>query len=91
MSGGHWDYDQNKVSNLVEDLEKSYDFIHQEYDVHTIAVLQHAMWHLRVAAVQIQRLDWLVSGDDSQKTFHKRLIDDLSEAKNSYKNFLASK
>ena len=34
---------------------------------------------LKKCHVHMQRLDWLLSGDDGQKTYHKRLAEDLEK------------
>ena len=32
---------------------------------------------MRAAAIYAQRIDWLVSGDDGEETFHQRLAEEL--------------
>jgi len=34
--------------------------------------------NLELAGIYLQRIDWLVSGDDSEESFHERLQEDLS-------------
>jgi hypothetical protein len=34
-----------------------------------------------MAQIYAQRIDWLVSGDDNEDSFHKRLAKDLAEVK----------
>jgi hypothetical protein len=33
--------------------------------------------HLHKAQIYVQRIDWLVSGDDSEDSFHQRLAQDI--------------
>ena len=36
---------------------------------------------LNKAFVYVNRIDWLLSGDDGEETFHKRLKEDLEKLK----------
>jgi len=36
---------------------------------------------LKEAQIYAQRIDWLLSGDDGEETFHKRLKEDLDKLK----------
>lgn len=40
--------------------------------------MREAVKQLKIAAVYAQRIDWLLSGDDSEESFIKRLSDDLN-------------
>ena len=40
-----------------------------------------AVWYLKQALVYTQRIDWLLSGDDGEETFHERLKKDLEKLK----------
>jgi len=51
------------------------------YSLETIQEFKNAIKALRVASVYAQRVDWLLSGDDGEKTFHSRLKADLKELK----------
>lgn len=93
MSGGHFNYDQYKISYLADEVE---GLIHNNddetlnewgdpkgrgYSPETIAEFQKGLRVLREAFVYVQRIDWLVSGDDGEDTFLKRLADDLRSLK----------
>ena len=45
----------------------------------TILYMRAAVDRLRRAAIYAQRIDWMLSGDDSENTFHERLKEDLDE------------
>ena len=47
------------------------------YRFKTLQEMRRAVKYLRVAAVYAQRVDWLMSGDDSEEKFMERLINDL--------------
>ena len=43
----------------------------------TINTFKTGLKYIRLAYIYAQRIDWLLSGDDGEDNFHKRLIDDL--------------
>lgn len=61
-----------------EDGEEIY---FQDYEPETIEEFRKAIKVLREAAVYAQRIDWLLSGDDGEETFHKRLKEELGKLK----------
>ena len=91
MSGGHFDYYQHHINDIVASIQKVIDDNDSEqtdeygnpFSYHlsekTISEFKNAVAVLRRASVYAQRVDWLVSGDDSEEDFHDRLLDDLSE------------
>jgi hypothetical protein len=48
------------------------------YSDETIKELNNAIKQLRIAHIYAQRVDYLLSGDDSEKDFHKRLNEELN-------------
>lgn len=52
-----------------------------DYSSETIEEFKKAVNIIRQAAVYAQRIDWLLSGDDGEDTFHKRLKEELSKLK----------
>ena len=85
MSGGFFDHDQYKIgqiAGLIEDIiyenrkpdENNWFY---DFDEHTIAEFNKAIEHLKIAQIYAHRIDWLVSGDDGEETFHERLKADL--------------
>lgn len=82
MSGGHFDYDQYKIGYIAESIRSLIDKNDLEeypYSNKTIIKFNEAICILKRAEVYVQRVDWLVSGDDGEETFHKRLKEDLSK------------
>lgn len=49
-----------------------------EYTEETIKEFKTAIRTLRMAQVYAQRVDWLISGDDGEDSFHERLAEDLA-------------
>ena len=79
MSGGRFNYEQDGIQVVIEELEQlpldeleGLDAIAQSNYFALIAELKKCHVHM-------QRLDWLLSGDDGQKTYHKRLAEDLAK------------
>lgn len=89
MSGGHFDYDQNRIGSIadsVDDLIATNDCdepdtfgdpIGRHYRPETIAKFREAHRILRLAHVMAQRIDWLVSGDDGEDSFHERWAEEV--------------
>ena len=93
MSGGHFNYDQYKINDIADDIQSLIDNndisqpdewgcrIGFGYSKETIDKFKDAVYHLRMANIYAQRVDWLVSGDDSEESFHERLKDELKKLK----------
>lgn len=84
MSGGYFDYKQHVIDDIaseIEELIEENDGVGYHYSPATIIEFKSALAFLRYAAVYAQRIDWLVSGDDAEETFHKRLQDDLEKVR----------
>lgn len=60
---------------LNDDGEEIYQ---PEYSEETINEFKNAIRNLRMAQVYAQRVDWLISGDDGEDSFHRRLAEDLT-------------
>ena len=54
------------------------DNFHTEYPEEVIEEFKKGLEIIKQAQVYIQRLDWLLSGDDGEESFLKRLKDDLT-------------
>jgi hypothetical protein len=57
------------------------DLYHHRYPDHVIEKFKEGVRILREAQVYAHRIDWLVSGDDGEESFARRLKDDLEMAK----------
>lgn len=67
-----WDYDKN--GELYPWAKYYYCF-----DNDIIEKFKEGYWKLREAQVFAQRIDWLLSGDDDEDSFRKRLKEDIEE------------
>jgi hypothetical protein len=88
MSGGHFDYDQYKIGVIREDVEGLIKANEWDYSENTIARFHEAVYFLTMAEIYAQRIDWLVSGDDGEDSFHRRLEQELEKVKNEYYYFI---
>lgn len=70
MSGGYFDYAQTNIGSIADSINGLIDQI--EYKPETIAKFRQAQQALVRAYKMAQRIDWLLSGDDSEDTFHQR-------------------
>ena len=83
MSGGHFDYKQDEILEIFEEVtdiittnDNGYKFSSK-----TIAEFKMGRKVLMEAYIYAQRFDWLLCGDDGEESFIERLNDDLMEAK----------
>jgi hypothetical protein len=87
MSGGRFGYSQHRLFDIVEGIKEiiEHNTIPDEwgnannFSDETIEEFRKGIEILNRAYVYAQRIDWLVSGDDSEPYFHKRLQEDLKE------------
>lgn len=94
MSGGHFEYKQYTLGAIAEDIDRlinkalnyldnppkedDYERCYQ-YRQETIDKFTQTRDALIEAAKMVQRVDWLVSGDDSEDSFHKRWQEEIKE------------
>jgi hypothetical protein len=93
MSGGHFNYKQHTLLDMADDIgseiltndstEKNEwgNNIGSHYSPETIAEFEKAVKALKLAYVYAQRIDWLLSCDDGEDSFHRRLQAQLGELK----------
>ena len=73
MSGAYFDWID------FDDIEEKLLLqIHSQYSDETIEEFKCALNLLKTTRIYIKRIDWLVSGDDSEESFHERLQEELS-------------
>lgn len=92
MSGGHFDYKQYQIGYIADEIEHLIetndsdeenewgDKIGAHYLLETIAEFKKALAILKLAQIYAHRIDWLVSGDDGEDSFHRRLAKDIAKA-----------
>ena len=55
---------------------------HYEYSEEHIKMFKDAIYNIKKAQIYMQRLDWMLSGDDGEDTFLERLKSDLKKLEN---------
>ena len=81
MSGGYFDYVQYQIKDAADKLEtviREADD-EQSYSIETIQEFVEGYQYLVYAAAFLHRIDWLLSGDDGEENFHKRLAEDIDK------------
>jgi hypothetical protein len=85
MSGGHFQYKQWEIGNIADEVEQLIltndseeldcwgDRKGSHFNPETIEEFKKGLTVLRQAHVYAQRIDWLVSGDDGEDSFLRRL------------------
>ena len=87
MSGGHFDYQQymlHDIAVMIDELVASNNEpdtfgYARNYSEDTIKKFKSASATLELAGAMAQRIDWLVSGDDSEDTFNARWKEEVEE------------
>ena len=94
MSGGFFNHSQYTLDQSAADIEDEIYYNDSEevneyndkrgngFSEDTIQEFKLAVWYLKQAMVYTQRIDWLLSGDDGEETFHQRLKRDLEKLVN---------
>jgi hypothetical protein len=62
------------------------DLYHYEYPSEVIKEFKEAVKHLRMAQIYAHRVDWLLSGDDGEESFLRRLNNEKTEYLNKLSN-----
>lgn len=94
MSGGAFDYKQSHIDGIADNIE--YEILVElgliqdgetprDLKPETIMELIRAYGMLKDSYIWTKRIDWLLSGDDSERTFHERLRLDGEKARNEIK------
>ena len=93
MSGGHYDYKQYEINHIADAIQQvietngstetdeyGYTISHQ-FSPETIEEFKKGLIILQQAFVYAHRMDWLLSCDDGEDSFHRRLAADLAKIK----------
>lgn len=92
MSGGHFDYVQYRINDIISDIEKLIENNDVEdewgykrgFNPDTIQKFRETIQVLERGEAMAQRVDWLVSGDDGEESFHRRWDEELNKLKEKY-------
>jgi hypothetical protein len=91
MSGGHFDYAQYRINDIALEIDEVIESNNDqtitlwgckkgnEYPPAIIDKFKEAAHTLRQAQEMAQRVDWLLSGDDSEDSFLRRWDEEVRE------------
>lgn len=80
MSGGHFNFSEYAISDIYNEIQRVIDEEDgYNFNSETISEFQKGIRLLKEARVYARRIDYLLSGDDGEDTFHQRLEDDLGK------------
>jgi hypothetical protein len=79
MSGGHFNYSQYHIQSIADEIEGIIDENRYDFSGETINRLAEGLTILKMAYIYAQRIDWLLSGDDGEEYFHRRLVNDIAK------------
>ena len=85
MSGGHFNHDQYKLIQIADQIQNAIDNNDTldeygqacGYSPETLTEFANAVNQLRTAHIYANRIDYLLSGDDGEDNFHRRLKNEL--------------
>jgi hypothetical protein len=78
MSGGYFDYVQYRINDICDSLEKIIKDNPYDYDEKTLDKFRQAFITTEQAYLMIHRIDWLLSCDDSEESFHEQWEQEIS-------------
>ena len=88
MSGGAFDYKQNGIRDIIQQVEDIYENPAlgglDEISGELAFVITNALFALKAAYIYAQRLDWYISGDDDEYTMYERLGEELDELEKEF-------
>jgi len=78
MSGGHFEYKQYEIDRIADQVEQIViDQDKYAFKKEVVDEIKKGYEIILKAATYAQRIDWLISGDDGEENFLKRLYFDL--------------
>jgi hypothetical protein len=79
MSGGEYNYVQYRLQDVASDIEHLLE--RTDLSEETMRKIKIAANTVSAAAIMIQRVDYLVCGDDGEDSFNKRWNEELKDYK----------
>lgn len=77
MSGGHFDYSQYQISQISDNIAEI--IRDNKFPNEILSKMKIAVYHLDMGFIYAHRIDWLMSGDDGEETFLKRIDEDIEK------------
>ncbi len=79
MSGGEFEYLQRRYEwgDAIEKISKHIQNNPDEYNEKTLLEFEEGLFIIQLARIYLERIDYLLSGDDGEDSFHTRLSEDI--------------
>ena len=84
MSGGYFNYANHGLRSMKEELDAIVARNDDKYHEETLEHFVCASCLLELCDLYMHRIDWLLSGDDDEDSFHERLHLDLMSYDQEY-------
>lgn len=87
MSGGHFDYQQYRINDIIEQLERDIDraengpedSFYKEIPEDIVESFKVGLVVLKMGKIFAERIDYYLSGDDGEESYRTRLEEDLAK------------
>lgn len=82
MSGGAFDYLQHRYEwqQAIEVIQENIKENPNEFSEETLNKFEIGLDFIKTARIYLERIDYLLSCDDGEESFHRRLLKDLPPA-----------
>jgi len=81
MSGGRFNYLQNRYEweDMFEVIQRHIEHNEYDYTEKTVEEFRKGLEVIKKAQIYMQRIDYLLSSDDGEESFHIRLKQELEK------------
>ena len=84
MSGGSLDYFYSRIDEPVQIIPEKIKWGKKIWSLKTLRKFKMAIKYLKIAQIYTKRIEWLLSGDDGEDSFHERLREELEDCNKNY-------
>jgi len=88
MSGGHYNGMEYRILMVADDIANDLKRYGHEYSKEIVSKIGETEHCLRRASEMLLRVDYLISGDDDDETFLKRLENEVRKCKCNIKKII---
>lgn len=76
------------LSDMLSDDFSMYNYVEDKEGFNLVC--NTAKFYLDMAQTLVQRLDWYISGDDSEESFKQRMLEDIDKVLEQHKEIIVS-
>ena len=84
MSGGSLDYFYSRIDEPIQIISEKIKWGKKIWSLKTLRKFKMAIKYLKIAQIYTKRIEWLLSGDDGEDSFHERLREELEDYNKNY-------